>query len=148
LCTSINVKAGEALKGIGFCSEVESLINRVADFTDTKCLPGASPRKGFLDLLIISEQPVFATQRAKNVWLLVAVATVGKEARENPDIALDEIALSDVSLLKHRKYFMFPASEAPKLQRQVHDGTMTANQAFARISALLKQKIYIPTIQR
>jgi hypothetical protein len=119
----------------------------VADFTATKCLPGASPKKGSLDLLIISEQPIFATPRARKVWLLVAVATVGKEARENPDIALDEIGLSDVSLLKRKKYFMFPASEAPKLQRQMYDGTITTDQAFARISAMLKAKTYTPSAQ-
>src|SRR6266852_8129918 len=88
------VRAVEALQALGFCSEVQNYVNALVDFTNTKCLPGGAKKKGSFDLLMISEKPVFSVPAAKNAWLLVVVASVGKVSRENPDMNVSEVWVS------------------------------------------------------
>jgi hypothetical protein len=139
-CSYSGVRADEALQAEGFCSEVEHNVNVLADFTTTKCLPGSAAKKGVVDLLVISEQPIFAVANAKKLWLIVVVGAIGRIASDNPDIPLGEICVSDTNLLKKRKYFVFSASEAKRLQHQIYIGSLTIDGAYAQLSPKLREK--------
>lgn len=124
--------------GQGLCYEIENIVNLLATFTYTKCLPAAGDRKGALSFLIISEKPVFSTEKSKKAWLVTVTGATGKTLRDHRTILAEKIIVSDVHLMKQFKGFSFPAALAKQLQAQISSDQITIHVLYDRLNSALK----------
>ena len=129
----------EELRVKGFCYTIESYINALVDYTDTKCLAGAGEQKGTIGLILISEKPIFAKEAEKKAWLIVVVGAVGKTITDNPNIKVDTIIVSDINMMAKRKAFSFPGILAKNLQQKAYDGVIDIEQLYKQLITSLKE---------
>ena len=71
---------------------------------------------------------------------MFVVASIGKILNEQPSVKTDEMWLSDTSLMKSRVAYVFSASLAKSLQRQVYNGQIDLEGMYAVIKKNLVQK--------
>lgn len=123
-----------------FCRTVESSINILADFTNTKCLPTAGSAKGRNSFILLSEKPVFSNEQSKKAWLIVACAAVGSELNKKTAVRAEELWFSDVARTKERTAFSVSAATCKSLQSKVYDGALNIEQMYSTLSAQLVRK--------
>ena len=129
----------EGLRIKGLCYEIESYINALVEYTNTKCLAGAGEQKGTIGLILVSEKPIFAKEIAKKGWLIVVVGAVGKIISENPNSKIETIVVCDVNMLAQRKAFSFPGILANNLQQKAYNGEINIEQLYKQLIASLKE---------
>lgn len=120
----------------GYCYDMEALINKLASFTSTKCLP-AKGTTGF-SFIFLSSEPVFSVPAAKKAWLLSIVGAFGNTFNKNTMIS-DEVIVSDMNSMKQRINYKIPAPIARKLQRQIKTNQIGLEEMYREILTNLKQ---------
>ena len=93
-----------------FCNTIQSQINVLADFTDTTCLPSKGGRTGTVSFLIISDKPIFSSEKRKKVWLLVSCSAAGSQLNKERSLAADELWFSDIENTRQRVAYTVPAA--------------------------------------
>lgn len=89
-----------SLIAMGFCSQMERLVNALVDYASTECLPNISDPKS-TSFIFIADQPIFSVEASKKAWILVVVAAVGKTLNDDPSYSADKILKSDSKLKPH-----------------------------------------------
>jgi hypothetical protein len=125
----------QALIAMGLCEEMGHLVNEIVDYTATKCIP-ALATKG-TNFIFISEQPVFLVEASKKAWMIVVVSVVGKTLNDKPSYKADKILFGDVPMVKEKHYYTVPAALAKSLQPKVHNGEISVDAMWARITSAL-----------
>ena len=110
-------------------------IDTLASTFQTTCLPTAGGKSGVNSVLLIAGAPVFGNDKSKKAFLVVACAAVGSEMNKNSRLRLSELWFSDVERTKQRVAFVAPAAECKTLQSQVHAGSISMEQMYARLEA-------------
>jgi hypothetical protein len=118
-----------------FCATVSRNIDTLASTFQTTCLPTAGGKPGVNSVLLIADAPVFGNEKSKKAFLVVACAAVGSEMNKNSRLRLSELWFSDVERTKQRVAFVAPAAECKTLQSQVHAGSISMEQMYARLEA-------------
>lgn len=130
------ITSDEALIAMGLCEDMVVMINRVVDYTSTKCVPAFSS-KG-TNFIFVSKELVFSVQASKKAWIIFVVASVGRTLNDKPSYSADQILFADVSMVPDMKYYSIPAGLAKSLQHDVFNGNLTLDDMWDKISAALK----------
>lgn len=141
----VEAAASDAAMDSGFavCSMATTTINVVADFTTTACVPAGGDAAGRLSFIVIAQHPVFAMEKPKKGWLMLACASIGQQLNERAKLRVHEIWFADTDLMKARTAYSMPAGSCKTLQRKVHGDTMTLDQMYQQMQGQLV-KITLP----
>ena len=129
----------EVLKSKGLCYTIENYINGLVDYTTTKCLPGTGSQKGTIGFILISSKPIFSVEASKKAWLIGVVGAVGKVMRDNPNIKVGEVYVSDTNLMKNRRAYIFPGELAKTLQLKAFDGEINLEHLYLQLNRAMKE---------
>jgi len=128
-----------AQAGQAACYEIEKLINALATFTTTTCIP-AKGRAGDVSFLLLSDSSVFGVEKAEKAWLLVAVGAVGSVLNNQASLRADEVLLSDMAHTRRRIGYVIPASSCRRLQEQASSDHIDLSTMYASIRRQLVQR--------
>jgi hypothetical protein len=121
---------------MGLCEDMAVKVNRLLEYTSTKCIPHLSTQG--TDFIFISEQPVFSVESSKKAWIIVVIASVGKTLNDKSSYKAGKILVADLSMVPSKHYYAIPASLAKSLQRKVYTGELTVDTIWDTITAALK----------
>ena len=126
----------DRLAAKGLCSEMSDIINTLADFSQTQCLPAQSSNG--MDFVFVTEKPVFAVESAKKIWLLAMMAAVGFILNDNPEYQAGTISVTDVPTLAKKTYYSISAQTLKELQGKLKRNELDLTGAWNKLSAELK----------
>jgi hypothetical protein len=125
---------------LGLASLIEKKINTIAKFTATTVLPGKGKKEGSIGLTVISEKPVFAVEKSKFTWLIVAVGSIGFVLNEHPEIDAEEAWFMDMSMAKEGRALALPCHLIKDLQAKSKANQISADEMYAAILKNLTAK--------
>ncbi len=125
----------QALEAIRICNKMVKQIDLLVEYTKTLCVP-AQGRNG-MSFFFVSQVPIFSIEASKKWWLLVVAGVFGETFNANA-MKSDEVAFSDVSMVKSGLYFRIPAKTARTLQRRVLNGEITLDSMYEQITAAME----------
>ena len=128
-------------KALPICSEITKKIDAVARFTPTYCGPATS-KAGVLSFGIVAAKPVLSVVASRRTWLLATIDAVGYALNKRPSVTVDELALSDDTMMTKRINYLFPASLAKSLQRQFVNKQIDTEALYAAIEKNLVEESF------
>jgi len=129
------IQADEALEAAGLCCKIQNVINALAKYTDTLCIP-ALGQQG-VTFLLLSKEPIFSVGASKKAWLVVTVGAVGKVMNLHHTIKASEVYVSDMNLMKNRQGFTYPVDLAKRLQRQAAEERLELDELYGQLNSAL-----------
>lgn len=132
--------AQDADKSMSLAYQIEKNVNTLVDFTSTSCIPGAGSEAGTTSFILLSSEPIFSVEAAKKPWIIVAVGAAGDVLNRNSSVPVENIVLTDSSLMKRRIIHVIPAERVKSLQRKISSDQITLDQLYREILKSLKQQ--------
>lgn len=131
----------------GLCKQITRYTDLILDGTDsiavqTRCEAVTDGRQAILAL--VAQKPVFSVVATRRAWGLIALMAAGKVLRDHLDLPVSYISLSDLQLIKDRKAVVVRAKRVEDLQRRIHNGEVSSDEAAAILDATLSQPISVP----
>lgn len=113
------------------CDQAQRSLNTVVSSRVTKCAVvenGAS-------LIFVTESVAFSTEKQRDAFLAVLVASVGAAINDGPTLrpSLKTVSFMDLSLSREKRYWTIAAPRAAELQRQIRTDQLTAEQYMSAV---------------
>ena len=125
------------LKWSGACRQVEGFVNVLFDATRTTCIPaGYAAKNG--TLMLFADKPVLSVPAAKKAWLFSVVGSVGLVMNDALSLRCVNVVLVDSEGMQARRGYSLPCPFVKRTQLDIKVGTLTIEDAWARIEKALK----------
>jgi len=134
--TSLAASNDDALIAMGLCEDMDYYINKVADFTETKCIPALDDKGN--NFIFVSLKPVFSVESSEKAWVLVVSASFGREFNKKANYKVGSLYLADMTMVPTLNYSVLSGELAKELQKQMYDGQIEPEAAWARIVSSMK----------
>ncbi|BCA53810.1 hypothetical protein W02_09500 [Nitrospira sp. KM1] len=130
-----SVQADESVETAAMCREIEHLMNAINRETRTSCSPAAL--HGNLNVILVSDKPIFAVETSKKTWLTMTVGAVANVTTAHGKIKSSDVIVTDKNLLKKGVGYRYPVALAKTLQQRTKGHLIGLEELYQQLAAEL-----------
>lgn len=134
-----NAQSQKDLAYAGASSEMQKLINSLADWSKTVVAPGALDSKDKIGLMVASGEPLFKLEDTKKAWLTLSAGVIGAKLNSMPSVKFEKIFFTDSEGIQAKEGYSCSPELIKKLQKSVSSNEISLEEFYAKLITGLKE---------